>query len=91
MGTDLGGLNNGHLPKSGLIGIMDGGAQRGNDRVILRKTLNFTTHSDDNTKRGTPFRKHLNIVNKEPVKDGSDYVTFKKLQSKNRNYNDSKY
>ena len=89
--TTLGGGNNGFMPKGGLINPMEGGGERGVDREVLRKVFNYTTSEFDSTNRAGPFRKTLNVFNKEPVKDSSDFTKFKKLEAKNKTYNDSSF
>ena len=89
--STLGGGAPGAMPKGGLINPMEGGGERGVDRGVLRKVFNYTSSDYDSTNRAGPFRKTLNVFNKEPVKDGSDFTRFKKLEAKNKTYNDSSF
>ena len=93
MGTNLGGLNNGQLPKGGLIGIMNGDNERSMIRATLRRVPNALPTNLEPTKleRGTTFRQVENVFNKEPVKDSSVYIKFKKQGAINQNYNDSSF
>ena len=93
MGTNLGGLNNGQLPKGGLIGVMNGDNERSMIRAVLRRVPNALPGNLEPTKleRGTTFRQVENVFNKEPVKDSSVYIKFKKQGAINQNYNDSSF
>ena len=92
--STLGGGIPGGQPKGGLLGGesgVQGGGERGVDREVLRRVLNYNTSTFDSDQKAGPFRKANNVFNKEPVKDGSDFTKFKKLEAKNKTYNDSSF
>lgn len=146
--SKLGGGIPGSQPKGGLLGGgatggrsgssgMEGGGQRGTDRLMMRRVLGHKTFPNNNPQVITPFRRFFNAgdtagtINSGPspllgrptsqtignsmvsrvharnggtktgesfysgnqryVYDSSNYVQFKKLQAKNRNYNDSSF
>ena len=58
---------------------------KGNPILVMQKVLVSTERAEQISEL------FLNVFNKEPVKDGSDFTKFKKLEAKNKTYNDSSF